>query len=70
MAGEEVTTGKFMQPNVDCQGSVEFGEDEESDITRPLFAFADAWLAVIENERVLFVVNLIPVCTPCWYTTS
>jgi uncharacterized protein len=58
MAGEEVTTVKFVHANVDGQGSVEFDEDEESDGTRALFAFAGPWLDVIENERVLVVDEL------------
>jgi uncharacterized protein len=58
MAGKELTTVKFVHANVDGGGSVEFEEDEESDGTRALFAFAGPWLDVIENERVLVVDEL------------
>lgn len=58
MAGKDLTTVKFVHANVDGQGSVEFDEDEESDGTRALFAFAGPWLDVIENERVLVVDEL------------
>jgi uncharacterized protein len=58
MAGKELTTVKFVHANVDGSGSVEFEENEESDGTRALFAFAGPWLNVIENERVLVVDEL------------
>ena len=58
MTGKELTSVKFVHTNVDGQGSTEFDEDEESDGTRALFAFAGPWLDVIENERVLVVDEL------------
>ena len=58
MAGKELTSVKFLHTNVDGHGSTEFDEDEESDGTRALFAFAGPWLDVIEKERVLVVDEL------------
>ena len=58
MAGKKFVKPRFFHRNVDTQESVEFDEDEESDGTRALFAFAGAWLDVIENERVLVVDEL------------
>jgi hypothetical protein len=58
MTGKELTTVKFIHEDVETQEPFEFDEDEESDGTRALFAFAGPWLDVIENERVLIVDEL------------
>lgn len=56
--GKNVTSVKFVHQDVLTQESVEFAENEESDGTRALFAFAGPWLDVTENERVLVVDEL------------
>lgn len=58
MAGTNFTTVKFTHPNADGQGSTELEEDEESEGTRALFAFAGPWLDVIESDLVLVVDEL------------
>lgn len=58
MAGRKFVEPRFFHRDVDTQESVEFAEEEESDGTRALFAFAGPWLDVIENERVLVVDEL------------
>lgn len=58
MAGRKFVETRFFHRDVDTQESVEFAEEEESDGTRALFAFAGPWLDVIENERVLVVDEL------------
>jgi AAA15 family ATPase/GTPase len=56
--GKKVTTPKFVHTNVETNESIEFDEEEESNGTRALFAFAGPWLDVTENERVLVVDEL------------
>lgn len=58
MSGKEMIEATFIREDVESRESVEFKEEEESDGTRALFAFAGPWLDVIENERVLFVDEL------------
>jgi hypothetical protein len=58
MAGKKFVEPRFFHRDVDTQAPVEFDEDEESDGTRALFAFAGPWLDVLENERVLVVDEL------------
>lgn len=56
--GKNVTSVKFVHQDVVTQEAIEFAEEEESDGTRALFAFAGPWLDVTENERVLVVDEL------------
>ncbi|MCB8747950.1 ATP-binding protein [Rhodoferax sp. U2-2l] len=56
--GKNVTSVKFVHQDVLTQELIEFAEDEESDGTRALFAFAGPWLDVTENERILVVDEL------------
>lgn len=56
--GKELTTVKFIHNDVHTMQAIEFDEDEESDGTRALFAFAGPWLDVTDNERVLVVDEL------------
>jgi uncharacterized protein len=58
MAGRKFVEPLFFHRDVETQESVEFAQEEESDGTRALFAFAGPWLDVIENERVLVVDEL------------
>lgn len=58
LVGRKIIEPRFFHRDVDTQESVEFAEEEESDGTRALFAFAGPWLDVIENERVLVVDEL------------
>lgn len=58
MNGKERTTVRFVHRDIDTNAPVEFLEEEESDGTRALFAFAGPWLDVTENERVLVVDEL------------
>ncbi len=58
MDGKEITSVKFIHSDTETHGPIEFDEDEESDGTRALFAFAGPWLDVTENERVLVVDEL------------
>jgi len=58
MSGKELTTMKYVHKDVQTQEAIEFDEDEESDGTRALFAFAGPWLDVTDNERVLVVDEL------------
>lgn len=58
MNGRKLTTVKFVHNDTQSQEAIEFAEDEESDGTRALFAFAGPWLDVTENERVLVVDEL------------
>lgn len=55
MEGKEMAEVKFLREDVESHESIEFGQEEESDGTRALFAFAGPWLDVIENDRVLVV---------------
>lgn len=56
--GKNVTSIKFIHQDVVTLEPIEFAEEEESDGTRALFAFAGPWLDVTENERVLVVDEL------------
>lgn len=56
--GKKITSIKFVHQDVVTGEGVEFAEDEESDGTRALFAFAGPWLDVTENNRVLVVDEL------------
>lgn len=58
MTGKEIVQVKFMHEDVETHEAIEFDQEEESDGTRALFAFAGPWLDVIENERVLVVDEL------------
>lgn len=58
MAGKEMMKTTFLHEDVETREPVEFEQDEESDGTRALFAFAGPWLDVIEEERVLVVDEL------------
>lgn len=58
MVGKEMLKTTFLHEDVETHAMVEFDQDEESDGTRALFAFAGPWLDVIENERVLVVDEL------------
>lgn len=58
MSGKALTTLKFVHSDTQTGEPVEFDEDEESDGTMALFAFAGPWLDVTENERVLVVDEL------------
>jgi AAA15 family ATPase/GTPase len=56
--GKKITSIKFVHQDVVTGEGVEFAEEEESDGTRALFAFAGPWLDVTENNRVLVVDEL------------
>lgn len=58
MVGKKLTEPLFFHRDVVTQESIKFEDEEESDGTRALFAFAGPWLDVIENERVLVVDEL------------
>jgi AAA15 family ATPase/GTPase len=58
MKGQQFMSVKFVHTDTETGESVEFTENEESDGTRALFAFAGPWLDVTENERVLVVDEL------------
>ncbi len=58
MAGRKLIEPRFFHKDANTQESIEFDENEESDGTRALFAFAGPWLDVLENERILVVDEL------------
>ena len=58
MDGKKMTEVKFIHNDVHTKEAIEFDEDEESDGTRALFAFAGPWLDVTDNELVLVVDEL------------
>ncbi len=58
MAGKEMMKTTFLHEDMETREPVEFTQEEESDGTRALFAFAGPWLDVIEEERVLVVDEL------------
>lgn len=58
MAGKKFVEPQFFHRDLNTQELIEFNEDEESDGTRALFAFAGPWLDVIENDWVLVVDEL------------
>ena len=56
--GKELTSLKFQRHDNATGELVEFDEDEESDGTRALFAFAGPWMDVTNHSRVLVVDEL------------
>lgn len=58
MGGQRLMRVKYMHADSETGNPIEFDEQEESDGTRALFAFAGPWLDVTENERVLVVDEL------------
>jgi len=58
MNGKKITTPKFLHRDVETNETIEFDEEDESDGTRALFAFAGPWLDVTENELILVVDEL------------
>lgn len=56
--GQQFMSVKFVHADTETGEPIEFTENEESDGTRALFAFAGPWLDVTENERVLVVDEL------------
>lgn len=58
MDGKKLTTPKFIHRDIETEESIEFDEEDESDGTRALFAFAGPWLDVTENELILVVDEL------------
>ena len=56
--GKEFTTLKFQRRDANTGEMVEFDENEESDGTRALFAFAGPWMDVMEHSLVLVVDEL------------
>ena len=58
MTGKEVVKVSFLHEDMENHELIEFSDDEESDGTRALFAFAGPWLDVLENKRVLVVDEL------------
>lgn len=55
--GKKNVTPRFFHQDTVTQELIEFDEQEESDGTLALFAFAGPWLDVIENERRVLVVD-------------
>ncbi|NLY65623.1 MAG: ATP-binding protein [Alcaligenaceae bacterium] len=58
LAGKKLLKPRFFHKDVNTQENIEFEEEEESDGTRALFAFAGPWLDVIKHERVLVIDEL------------
>lgn len=58
LKGKDLTRLKFQRRDTATGDMVEFDDDEESDGTRSLFAFAGPWLDVMNNSRVLVVDEL------------
>ena len=58
MEGKKFAEPRYFHRDIDSEETVEFDEEEESDGTRALFAFAGAWLDLIEKEQVLVVDEL------------
>lgn len=58
LSGKKLMSVRFVHHDVKTKEAIEFNEDEESDGTRALFAFAGPWLDVTENDRVLVVDEL------------
>ena len=58
LKGKELTSLKFQRRDGKTGEIVEFEEEEESDGTRALFAFAGPWLDVMKHSRVLVVDEL------------
>lgn len=53
--GKTINEAKFLHKDVDNGDLVAFDEEDESDGTRSLFAFAGPWLDVLCNDYVLIV---------------
>lgn len=58
LAGKKNLEPRFFHKDAVTHELVEFAEEEESDGTLALFAFAGPWLDVIEHDRVLVVDEL------------
>ena len=58
LKGKKLTSLKFLRHDTSTGELIEFEEDEESDGTRSLFAFAGPWMDVTNNSRVLIVDEL------------
>ncbi|MHB1175107.1 MAG: AAA family ATPase [Sulfuriferula sp.] len=58
LSGKKLMSVRFVHHDVETKEAIEFNEDEESDGTRALFAFAGPWLDVTKNDRVLVVDEL------------
>lgn len=58
MKGKNLIKPIFLHYDINTKEFIEFEQDEESDGTRALFAFAGPWLDVLENQRVLVVDEL------------
>ena len=58
LKGKDLTRVKFQRRDTATGDMIEFDDDEESDGTRALFAFAGPWLDVINQSRVLVVDEL------------
>lgn len=58
MDGKDMVEVRFLRKDVENSELIEFEQDEESDGTRALFAFAGPWLDVVENDRILVVDEL------------
>ena len=58
LAGKKNLEPRFFHKDAVTHELVEFAEEEESDGTLALFAFAGPWLEVIEHDRVLVVDEL------------
>lgn len=58
LSGKEMMKTAFLHEDVETRQLIELTQEEESDGTRALYAFAGPWLDVIENERVLVVDEL------------
>ncbi|MBS0468514.1 MAG: ATP-binding protein [Proteobacteria bacterium] len=58
MSGKIFLEPLFFHTDTHTEEFIEFQEQEESDGTRALFAFAGPWLDVLENQRILVVDEL------------
>ncbi len=58
LTGKEVAEVRFFHRSADGKELIEFSEEDESDGTRSLFAFAGPWNDVLQNEYVLVVDEL------------
>lgn len=58
LAGKQMAEVKFFHRSADGKELIPFREEDESDGTRSLFAFAGPWNDVLENDYVLVVDEL------------
>jgi len=58
LGDKEIAKPRFYHRSANTNELIEFNEDDESDGTRSLFAFAVPWIDVLENNRVLVVDEL------------